>query len=139
MESKFLDGLFSNSSDQMKLNYFQEKCIRNESGFQKIEFTYECFVLKLNEIKFVILTLFFLFLISLDIFANLIVILSIIIEKNKKRVDMCFMSNAIADLIMGLIVILLTFYHELSVLKIHLAAFPTSSLPYLCHYHTAYM
>ena len=108
MVSKIEDVLF-NLSNPKNFSYFEQNCLRNTSGFQKIEFTYDCFLLKLYELKFAILTLCFLFLILLDVIANLIVILSIIIEKNKKRVDICFMSNAIADLIMGLIVIILLF------------------------------
>ena len=104
MVSKVEDVLF-NSSNPKNFSYFEQNCLRNTSGFQTIEFTYDCFLFKLYELKFAILTLCFLFLILLDVIANLIVILSIIIEKNKKRVDICFMSNAIADLIMGLIVI----------------------------------
>ena len=89
------------------------KCSHNLSGFQIIEFSYECFVFKLNDFKFVLLTLIFSGLITLDIIANTIVIVSIFMEKNKKRVDICFMSNAIADLMMGTIIMPFTALYTL--------------------------
>jgi hypothetical protein len=113
MNSEIVDGLVLNSSNQMQSIDLNNNCIRDEAGFQIVEFTYECFVLKLNEFKFVLQMLVFLVLISLDILANLIVISSIIIEKNKKRVDICFMSNAIADLVMGSVVMPLTAVYTL--------------------------
>ena len=70
-----------------------------------LQFSFECFHFKLtHDFKFFMLSMLFLFIISLDIFSNLIVLVSILIEKSKKRVDLCFASNAIADLLMGLVI-----------------------------------
>ncbi len=100
-----------------ELNHFDvlnKKCVFNSNGFQILDFSFECFKFKLfNDAKFLFLTFLFLVLISLDIFANMILIVSIMMEKNKKRVDLCFMSNALADFIMGFIIMPFTAIYTL--------------------------
>ena len=76
-------------------------CIRDD----KIFFSFSCFLFKLaTDYNFAILTIIFFLIIFFDIFLNLIILISIINNKSRKRVDKCFMSNAFADLSMGLFV-----------------------------------
>ena len=105
--------LFRNESNRLQPSDLYHRCMSNASGFQTVEFTYECFLFKLNDIKFVFLSLVFFFLIFIDIVTNLIIILSIMMEKNKKRVDVCFMSNAVADLVMGIVIMPFTAMYTL--------------------------
>lgn len=92
------------------------KCFFNTSkpNDENVKFSFECFQYRLvHDFKFLALFVIFLLLIALDIFANLIVMASIILEKSKKRVDLCFMSNAIADLLMGLVIMPFTALYTL--------------------------
>jgi hypothetical protein len=69
-----------------------------------VKFTLECFVYKFTtDYKFSALSVLFASIISADVLANLVVLSSIVCERRRlrKRVDLCFMSNAIADLLMG--------------------------------------
>ena len=96
------------------VDILSKKCIFNTNGFQILDFTFECFKFKLfSDVKFLFLAFLFVLLISLDIFANMILIMSIMMEKNKKRVDLCFMSNALADFIMGFIIMPFTAIYTL--------------------------
>ena len=104
---------YSLTNDSLRHNELMHKCTHNQSGFQVIEITYECFAFKMNDLKFVFLTVIFVTLIAVDIIANTIVIVSIFMEKNKKRVDICFMSNAMADLMMGTVIMPLTALYTL--------------------------
>jgi hypothetical protein len=71
----------------------------------KIKFSFECFLFKLKtDYNFTLLTILFTIICSTDIILNMIIISSIIKNKKRKRVDLCFMSNAIADLMIGTIV-----------------------------------
>lgn len=82
--------------------------------FNRTEFTLECFKYQLtHDLKFLLLTLLFSVLIVIDVSANLIVIFSILYERMRKRVDVCFLSNAIADLLMGLVIMPLTAIYTL--------------------------
>lgn len=79
-----------------------------------IYFSLECFRYQLaHDLKFLLLALLFLLIIFLDIFSNLVVLVSILIEKSKKRVDLCFASNAIADLTIGLVIMPFTAIYSL--------------------------
>ena len=81
------------------------KCTHNFNGYRTLEFSLECFSFEFNnDLKFLLLTIIFLFIITLDILVNILVLLNIFFEKNKKRVDICFMSNAVSDLFMGIVI-----------------------------------
>ena len=72
---------------------------------EKILFTLECFSFKMHsDIKFSLLASLFLVIILIEVAVNLIVLVSILFEKNRKRIDLCFMSNAFSDLIMGAVI-----------------------------------
>jgi hypothetical protein len=83
----------------------------------EIKFNFDCFLFKFKtDINFAALFLLFFLIILLDILLNSIVLISILKNKKRKRADICFMSNAIADLLMGLVVmpctcILILFKH----------------------------
>lgn len=106
--------------------YLLNKCLltmtsSNEGGENKTEdevqpilFSFECFYFKLtSDFKFFSLSMLFLFIISLDVISNLVVLMSILLEKSKKRVDLCFASNALADLLMGLVIMPFTAIYTL--------------------------
>ena len=79
----------------------KEYCIFGD----KIKFSFECFSFKLTtDYNFALLALLFLIIFFTDILLNMIIIISVIKNKKRKRVDLCFMSNAFADLLIGLIV-----------------------------------
>lgn len=71
----------------------------------KIVFSLECFLFKIqSDIKFSLLAFSFFVFIVLDISVNSIVLISILFEKTRKRIDLCFMSNAVSDLLIGLVI-----------------------------------
>lgn len=71
-----------------------------------VKFTLECFTFKLkNDYKFTVLFLLFSLIILYAIIVNLIILISILIEKLKNRLDICFISNAISDILIGLFVL----------------------------------
>lgn len=79
--------------------------VNSSTDLNQINFSLECFQLKFfNDFKFFIMVVLFVVIIVVDVLANIIVLVSIAMEKTKKRVDLCFMSNAVADLLMGLII-----------------------------------
>lgn len=95
-----------------------EKCLltnsTNTTNTERINFTLGCFWQKLcNDYYFLFLTCLFIFIITIDILLNLIILSSILLEKFKTRVDLCFMSNAFADLLMGVIIMPLTALYTL--------------------------
>jgi hypothetical protein len=101
-----MNGKFSNES--------LEKCFKFSDGFEIITFSFECFYMKLtNDLKFAMLFALFLVFIMIDLIANILVILSVCFDKIRKRVDLCFMSNALADLLIGLIVMPFTAIYTL--------------------------
>jgi hypothetical protein len=76
---------------------------------------FECFVQKFTtDLIFFMLCILLTGISLIDIFVNLLVILSILCEKQcRQRVDLCFMSNALADLLMGLVIMPLTAIYTL--------------------------
>ncbi len=110
----FSSKMINNTLNPYSLDLLYERCIHRENNFEKIEFQLDCFVFKLtSDWKFSLLTLTFLVIIFIDIIANLFVIFSILIEKFKRRVDICFMSNALSDLTMGLVIMPFTAIYTL--------------------------
>jgi hypothetical protein len=91
----------NNSSDNNSLF----NTISSQQHNHTMEFTFECFAYKLTtDIKFAMLSLMLLLVILADVVANMVVLTSIVCfngGERRKRVDTIFMSNAIADLIMG--------------------------------------
>ena len=78
---------------------------KNTIIHERITFTLECFFYKLqSDMKFILLSFCFFALILFEVVVNLIVLVSIIFEKTKKRIDLCFASNAFADLMIGLVI-----------------------------------
>ena len=96
-------------------SFYQQRyhCFYNSSGVLeadgletgKIVFSLECFFYKLqSDLKFTLLAFSFLVFIALDVSVNSIVLISILLEKTRKRIDLCFMSNAVSDLLIGLVI-----------------------------------
>lgn len=96
-------------------SFYQQRyhCFYNSSGVieadgletGKIVFSLECFFYKLqSDLKFTLLAFSFLVFIALDVSVNSIVLISILLEKTRKRIDLCFMSNAVSDLLIGLVI-----------------------------------
>lgn len=78
---------------------------KNSIVNDRLFFSPACFFFKLkNDMKFSLLVFVFVGLIAFEIMVNLTVLVSIILEKTKKRIDLCFASNAIADLMIGLVI-----------------------------------
>jgi hypothetical protein len=78
---------------------------KNSNIPERISFTVECFFFKIQtDTKFSLLVCIFFVLILFEVILNLIVLVSIIIEKTRKRIDLCFASNAFADLIIGIVI-----------------------------------
>jgi hypothetical protein len=87
----------------------QLTCIFNATGITKLRFTYDCFLyFFFNDFQFGVECLCFLVIILLIIFINLSVITSTLLNKDRKPIDLCFLSNSFSDLLMGLIVIPIT-------------------------------
>jgi hypothetical protein len=81
---------------------------------EKIVFSFECFNYKLkNDMKFAFLAFLFAMFIMCEVLVNMIVLLSIMFEKNRKRIDLCFMSNAISDLLIGMVIMPFTTIYTL--------------------------
>jgi hypothetical protein len=104
--------MFGNSSavDENNASY----CFIRSNDRSLIPFTFECFHFKLQtDLNFKILAALFFLIIVFEVAVNSIVLVSVLIEKNRKRIDICFMSNAISDLIMGLIIMPFTAIYTL--------------------------
>ena len=87
----------------------RDTCVYKYGEITKTDFRFECFVEKLKtDAKFVALFLVLAIIIIFTLVVNLIILFSILFEKKRKRVDVCFFSNAIADLFMGLIIMPIT-------------------------------
>ena len=80
---------------------WMQHCINGDM----IRFNIECFFYKsITDLNFALLAILFLAIIFSDIILNMNIIISTLKNKLRKRVDICFMSNAIADLMIGLVV-----------------------------------
>jgi hypothetical protein len=81
----------------------------NNNNNNSETFTIELFINKItNDNRLILISIVSLIIILADIMLNLIVILSIAIDKSRKRVDQIFMSNAVADFLIGFIVMPMT-------------------------------
>lgn len=84
-------------------------CYFNSTSFDMLKFSLECFKFKLlNDLQFTAEAFVFLILIFLIVFVNMIVIISTLLNKARKPIDLCFLSNSFSDLIMGTVVIPIT-------------------------------
>jgi hypothetical protein len=89
-------------------------CSSNVSNMEKIKFSLECFKYKLEtDLRFTIETVSFVFLCLAVISINMIVIITTLKNKERKPIDLCFLSNSFSDLIMGSIVIPVTAVYTL--------------------------
>ena len=87
----------------------QFTCIFNATGVTKLKFTFDCFKSFIfNDFQFSMEFLCFFVITLLIVFINFAVILTTIINKERKPIDLCFLSNSFSDLLMGLIVIPIT-------------------------------
>lgn len=69
-------------------------------------FTIECFAYKvLNDFKFCFLFFLFSLIIIYTICINFVVFVSILMDRLRNRLDICFISNAFSDLLIGLFVL----------------------------------
>lgn len=105
-----------NSNGSLSENSYTNlfKCFLSGNNSQFLKFSFECFYEKLKtDYYFLFLTCLFVFFILVDIALNFILLSSIFVEKFKTRVDICFMSNAFADLLMGLIIMPFTAIYTL--------------------------
>lgn len=115
----------TNSLNTSNLN--ESKCLLSATNHQLLKFTVECFYEKLStDYYFLFLTFLFAFFIIVDVVLNFVLLSSIFIEKFKTRVDICFMSNAFADLLMGLVIMPFTAIYTL------FGHFPFN--PYICFF-----
>lgn len=86
-----------------------DDCIINSTGTERLKFTFECFNYKImSDLQFTLETILFVLIIFLIIVVNLIVIIATLVDKSKKPIDLCFMSNSFSDLLMGIIVLPIT-------------------------------
>ena len=84
-------------------------CSHLGGSFGQVKFSLDCFEYKMiNEPRFLLLFILFSLMIAADVLSNLAVLISIGCERVKKRVDLCFLSNACADLLIGLFIMPIT-------------------------------
>lgn len=102
-------------ADQTNLSHcLTLRSFTNNRSLEMIPFTFECFYFKLHsDFNFRILAMLFCVIIAFEVAVNSIVLVSVLIEKNRKRIDICFMSNACSDLIMGLVIMPFTAIYTL--------------------------
>nr|QVK45734.1 G protein-coupled receptor [Proales similis] len=89
------------------MHELQARCLHGPVGSQKLEFSFDCFLYKLGtDVSFFLIAAICFTLILFDVMLNSLIIASVLLvkERPRKRVDLCFMSNAIADLLMGLVI-----------------------------------
>ncbi|RNA11950.1 D(2) dopamine receptor [Brachionus plicatilis] len=99
-----------NASDEETLS----ECLLTPDNKNLLRFSLECFYEKLStDYYFLFLSCLFAFFIVVDVALNFVLLSSIFIEKFKTRVDICFMSNAFADLLMGLVIMPFTAIYTL--------------------------